>query len=295
MTTISSNGSSIVQVMAMLQQLYHADTASTASSSSTADQNAATATAVSNSIVASGYLATGSVSSGNLLALLQSQSFDDAVTSQTTGQITDATYAKWAATADKDGNGVISESEFEAAVPSNVSVAAADQLYASIDTQGTGQVTAAQLSQGLAAAVASGPAAPTPTGGTNRLFEALDTNGDAQVTKTELENDRAAGLTQAQADALFSALDLNGDGKVTAAEFGQALVDASASTGAAGSSAAGSYAASQNRALAILSQLAPGNDTASLLDLFNSVDASGQTATGIQGSTSNLNQFLGLD
>jgi len=303
MQAISTSGSSITQLMAMLQQLYHQDSSSTASSSSstasTVDQNAATATAVSNSIAASGFLAGSALTNASLMTLLQSQSFDDAATNSSTGQSTDATYAKWAATADSDDNGLISKAEFEAAVPSNISATQADQLFASIDTQGTGSVSAAQLRQGLAAAIAAGPVAATPSGGTNRLFEALDTNGDGTVTKAEFEADRATGVTQAQADAVFAQLDLNGDGNLTPGEFGEALVGDSATAAAAGTTTPTAAASSASRALDILSGLG-SDDTSganSLLNgafasFVNTLDANQQSAGSIQTSTSSLASFL---
>ena len=306
MQVSGTSGSSITELMAMLQQLYHSDssstasTTSTASSASTVDQNAATATAVDNSIAASGFLSSSSsLSSTSLMALLQTQSFDDASTTQTTGQATDATFAKWAATADSNGDGLISKAEFEAAVPSNITPAQADQLFATIDTQGTGSVTAAQLRQGLTAAIAAGPVAAAPSGGTNRLFEALDTNGDGNVTKAEFEADRATGVTQAQADAVFAQLDLNGDGNLSPGEFGEALVGGSATAAAAGTTTTTAASSSAARALDILSGLgSDGTDGANSLlngtfaSFVSTLDANQQSAGSIQTSTSSLASFL---
>ena len=306
MQAIGTSGSSITQLMTMLQQLYHQDISSTASSSSstasttsTVDQNAATATAVSNSIAGSGFLAGSALTNASLMTLLQSQSFDDAATNNSSGQSTDATYAKWAATADSDGNGLISKAEFEAAVPSNITPAQADQLFATIDTQGTGSVTAAQLRQGLTAAIAAGPVAAAPSGGTNRLFEALDTNGDGNVTKAEFEADRATGVTQAQADAVFAQLDLNGDGNLSPGEFGEALVGGSATAAAAGTTTTTAASSSAARALDILSGLgSDGTDGANSLlngtfaSFVSTLDANQQSAGSIQTSTSSLASFL---
>lgn len=303
MQAISTSGSSITQLMTMLQQLYTPNSGASASSSSstasTVDQNAATATAVCNSIAASGFLAGSSLTNASLMTLLQSQSFDDATTNGSTGQATDATYAKWAATAGSGDNGLITKAEFEAAVPSNISATQADQLFASIDTQGTGTVTATQLRQGLAAAIAAGPVATTPTGGTNRLFEALDPNGDGTVTKAQFEADRASGVTKAQADAVFAQLDLNGDGNLTEAEFGQALVNGGTTTATAGTTTTSAAASSASRALDILSGLDSNdtNGTNSLLNgdfasFVNTLDANQQSADSIQTSTSSLASFL---
>ncbi|MDB5362845.1 MAG: EF-hand protein [Rhodospirillales bacterium] len=299
MQVSSTSGSSITQLMTMLQQLYHPDSGSTASTSSTVAQQAATATAVSNSIAASKFLGNSSLSNASLMTLLQSQSFDDAATSRVTGQASDATYAKWAATADKNGNGLISKAEFEAAVPSNITTAQADQLFAGIDTKGTGSVTATQLRQGLAAAIAAGPVQAAPTGGTHRLFAALDTNGDGHVTKAELEKDRASGLTKKQADAVFAKLDTNGDGTLTPAEFAQALVGSGAAAASAGTASNAAGSSSQARALQILSQLASSStsSTNSLLDnaftsVVNTLGANQQSANSIQNSTDSLASFL---
>ena len=301
MDAISNNGSSITELMAMLQQLYHQGSSTTASSSSTSTtvQNAAAATAVANSIVGSGSLSASALSNASLMTLLQSQSFDDAVTTRTTGQITDATYAKWAGVADKNGDGTISKTEFEAAVPSNISAAQADQLFNSIDTKGTGSVTAAQLRQGLAAAIAAGPVAAAPTGGTNQLFEALDADGDGNLTRAEFEQDRANGVTQAQADATFAALDPDGTGSINARQFGQALVDGGTTSSSQSASGQSGASTSQARALDILSQLTSGGTT-SALSLLNgdvsnflgTLDANQQSATSIQNSSSSLADFL---
>ena len=300
MDAISNNGSSITELMAMLQQLYHQSGSTTASSSSSSatDQNAATATAVANSIVGSGSLSASALSNASLMTLLQSQSFDDAVTTRTTGQITDATYAKWAGVADKNGDGTISKTEFEAAVPSNISAAQADQLFNSIDTKGTGSVTAAQLRQGLTAAIAAGPVAAAPTGGTNRLFQALDTDGDGNLTRAEFEKDAAGSITQDQADATFASLDPDGTGSINARQFGQALVDGGTASTSSTSGQSGA-STSQARALDILSQLTSGGTTTtqSLLNgdyasVLGTLDANQQSATSIQNSSSNLADFL---
>lgn len=300
MQVSSTSGSSITQLMTMLQQLYHPDSGSTASTSSTVAQKAATATAVSNSIAASGFLRGGSLTNASLMTLLQAQSFDDAATRRTTGHASDATYAKWAATADKNGDGLISKAEFEAAVPSNITAAQADQLFAGIDTKGTGSVTATQLRQGLAAAIAAGPVQAAPTGGTNRLFAALDTNGDGHVTKAEFEKDRAPGLTKKQADAVFAKLDSNGDGTLTPAEFAQALVGSGAAPASAGTPSTAAGSSSQARALRILSQLGSGGTGGanSLLDsaftsTVNTLGANQQSASSIQNSTDSLASLLG--
>lgn len=300
MDAISNNGSSITELMAMLQQLYHQSSSTTASSSSSSatDQNAATATAVANSIVGSGSLSASALSNASLMTLLQSQSFDDAVTTRTTGQITDATYAKWAGVADKNGDGTISKTEFEAAVPSNISAAQVDQLFNSIDTKGTGSVTAAQLRQGLTAAIAAGPVAAAPTGGTNRLFQALDTDGDGNLTRAEFEKDAAGSITQDQADATFASLDPDGTGSINARQFGQALVDGGTTSTSSTSGQSGA-STSQARALDILSQLTSGGTatTQSLLNgdyasVLGTLDANQQSATSIQNSSSNLADFL---
>lgn len=300
MDAISNNGSSIAVLMAMLQQLYHQSGSTTASSSSSSatDQNAATATAVANSIVGSSSLSASALSNASLMTLLQSQSFDDAVTTRTTGQITDATYAKWAGVADKNGDGTISKTEFEAAVPSNISAAQADQLFNSIDTKGTGSVTAAQLRQGLTAAIAAGPVAAAPAGGTNRLFQALDTNGDGNLTRAEFEKDAAGSITQDQADATFASLDPDGTGSINARQFGQALVDGGTTSTSSTSEQSGA-STSQARALDILSQLTSGGTatTQSLLNgdyasVLGTLDANQQSATSIQNSSSNLADFL---
>jgi len=296
MQVSGTSGSSITELMAMLQQLYHSDSSSTASSASTVDQNAATATAVSNSIAASGFLSSSSsLSSTSLMALLQTQSFDDASTTQTTGQATDATFAKWASTADSNGDGLISKTEFEAAVPSNITAAEADQLFASIDTAGTGTVSVAQLRQGLAASTA-------PTGGTDRLFAALDTNGDGTITQAEFEADAGSGITKAEADAVFAQLDLNGDGSITPGEFAEALVGGGTTAAAAGTSIASAATTSQDQALEILSQLdissTPSSSSSSgLLDgtftgVLDTLDANQQSTASIQGSTDNLASLL---
>jgi Ca2+-binding EF-hand superfamily protein len=308
MQPISAGSSSIVELMAMLQQLYHPESSSTASSSSstasstsststvsTTDQNAGTATAVENSIAASGYLSSTALASGSLMALLESQSFDDASTTSITGSFSDATFDKWISTADSNHDGLISKTEFEAAVPSNVTTAQADALFASIDTAGTGTVTAAQLRAGLQSAVAAGPTAATPTGGTDRLFEALDTNGDGTVTEAEFEADAAGKLTQAQADAVFADLDIDGNGSLSATEFGFALGTQSAPVDANGDTVTSPFAASQTRALEILSSL-PSSTTfdSGISGLLDTLGANGSSATSIQNSNDSLASLLGI-
>jgi Ca2+-binding EF-hand superfamily protein len=137
----------------------------------------------------------------------------------------------------KDGN--ISQAELEQAFSANGGTAqSADQLYKTLDPNGTGSVNAQQFSTGLQSLLSSQTQAgliqaqadqttsasssqPQGHGGhLKQLFNSIDSNGDGSITQSELEKAvTGAGGTTQQADQLFSALDPNGTGSVSLQQF----------------------------------------------------------------------------
>jgi Ca2+-binding EF-hand superfamily protein len=146
---------------------------------------------------------------------------------------------------DADGDGNLTQAELEKAVTSaGGTQASADALYAKLDPNGTGTVSAAQFAANLPGPPgAPGSVAGTSDGTTARdalktlfdandpatkmaqsLFSKLDANGDGVLTKDELEKAvTAAGGTAGQADTLYAKLDPNGAGSITEQQFTQAV------------------------------------------------------------------------
>jgi Ca2+-binding EF-hand superfamily protein len=189
---------------------------------------------------------------------------------------------------DGNGDGTISKSELETAVTkAGGSKQGADALYAKLDPNGTGSVSAQQFAQSLfqamphhrhhhagetGAASASdgssatgggsaadaltslfnadgGGAGNSPTQIAQNMFAQTDSNGDGAITQSELEQAVTnAGGSKAGADALYAKLDPNGTGSVSQQQF----IDTLQPPSAAGSTA-------QDALLALLEQVAPNS------------------------------------
>jgi Ca2+-binding EF-hand superfamily protein len=144
---------------------------------------------------------------------------------------------------DTSGIGSITKSELEQAVTTaGGTTTAADALYATLDPNNTGSVTAQQFAQNLPAPPfsdqmgaqmigfqaqgwpgAGGAAGTDPASQIAQLFSQIS-GGAGSITKAELEQAvaQAGGTTQA-ADALYAQLDPNNTGSVSEQQFAQFL------------------------------------------------------------------------
>ena len=90
---------------------------------------------------------------------------------------------------DTDGNGSLSQSEFVAGRPSDMSESQATELYGKLDADGDGTISSAEFAK-------TGPQGAGPQGGPppmdDNIFSKIDTNGDGVISKEELANDMAS-------------------------------------------------------------------------------------------------------
>jgi Ca2+-binding EF-hand superfamily protein len=196
---------------------------------------------------------TGSVSQSQFLSGFQALAFSPANGAQLISAQAQSSAATDPAAAfkqqlftqiDADGDGNLTQAELEKAVTSaGGTQASADALYAKLDPNGTGTVSADQFAANLPGPSAA-PGTDVAGDGTaardavktlfdandpatkmaQSLFSKLDTNGDGVLTKDELEKAvTEAGGTPGQADTLYAKLDPNGTGSVTEQQFTQAV------------------------------------------------------------------------
>lgn len=92
---------------------------------------------------------------------------------------------------DSNQDGIVTTAEFVAARPSDVSEEQAATLFQSFDTQGTGSLSVADLTEAMKR---DGHPHPDAPGGSNDLFSSLDTNGDGTISRDEF----SAGFQSAQ-------------------------------------------------------------------------------------------------
>ena len=172
----------------------------------------------------------------NLLFQIQSQASPTTASNQTTDtmQSTDPLQQFFSAI-DTDGNGQMSQAEFENFLTKNGGTKAeADKIFAALDTNDTGSLSEAQV----ASAVQEGQPPQGRVGGhhhhghhgggaakaVDQLFSQIDSDDDGSISETDLESFVTAnGGTTAEADSDFSALDPNNTGSVTKDAFTQAL------------------------------------------------------------------------
>jgi Ca2+-binding EF-hand superfamily protein len=134
---------------------------------------------------------------------------------------------------DTDGDGAVSETEFEAGPSGNSAgsppppagtsgMSSADfinQIFSTSDTNGDGEIDSDELSQMSANAPEGAPSAET-------MLSELDTDGSGTISQSEFEAG-APSSQQAQgpmgpppsSDDIFSKLDTDGDGSISKSEF----------------------------------------------------------------------------
>jgi Ca2+-binding EF-hand superfamily protein len=135
----------------------------------------------------------------NLLTALQDVSASSASVGQTSssaGNPASQLFAKL----DGDGNGSISQSEWEAGAPQGVTTAQADNAFKSVDTNGDGQISSSELQaarphgghHGHHMAAASGDATSNLTQDVESLLQTLQQTGSTASTSTLADGSTAA-------------------------------------------------------------------------------------------------------
>ena len=125
---------------------------------------------------------------------------------------------------DADGDGAVTQEEFVAARPDDVTEEMAANLYNSFDTDTSGSLTESEFETAMNQA----PPPPPPPGGgggmgssteDSQTFSELDTNQDGVVSAEELAAARPEDVTEEMAANLFKSLDTDGSGGLTETEY----------------------------------------------------------------------------
>ena len=130
---------------------------------------------------------------------------------------------------DTDGNGTVSQSEFESYIENLGGTSnEADALYSQLDQGSTSGLTEQQLAQDATQyGPPMGPPPPPPQMSASRMADGLVNamgGSDGRVTKSEFENFVTSnGGTTSEADADFSALDTSGSGTLTTSDLENAI------------------------------------------------------------------------
>ena len=130
---------------------------------------------------------------------------------------------------DTDGNGTVSQSEFESYIENLGGTSSeADALYSQLDQGSTSGLTEQQLAQDATQYGAPmAPPPPPPQMSASQMADGLVNamgGSDGSVTKSEFENFVTSnGGTTSEADADFSALDTSGSGTLTTSDLENAI------------------------------------------------------------------------
>lgn len=174
-----------------------------------------------------------SLLSGNAMAVLMLMSpqggmqFNSDTTGSDSGQ---PSAADMYSSMDTDGDGSVSQAEFLAARPDNMSEDDATKVYDSIDTTGTGSITEEQFADSMKNMAAQNqggmPPAPPPLDSSSDssqspddVFDSLDTNKDGSVSEAEFLAGRPDDVTDDQASDLFGSIDTEGIGSISKDQF----------------------------------------------------------------------------
>ena len=129
---------------------------------------------------------------------------------------------------DANGDGALSEEEFSAARPNDVTAEMSANLYSSFDTDSSGSLTESEYTT----ATNDMPPPPPPSAGASNSgssdsssasFDALDTNQDGTISAAELAAARPEDVTEEMAANLFKSFDADGSGGLTKSEYTAAM------------------------------------------------------------------------
>ena len=125
---------------------------------------------------------------------------------------------------DTDGDGNVTEAEFVAARPSDVSEDQAASLFSSFDVEGVGSLSTEELTQHMQRPSEPPPPPPMPDDSDlSDAFSSLDTDGDGSISEAEFVAARPADLSEEDASTLFESLDTSGSGSLTEDQFTSAV------------------------------------------------------------------------
>ncbi|MHC1760370.1 MAG: EF-hand domain-containing protein [Negativicutes bacterium] len=124
---------------------------------------------------------------------------------------------------DTDADGSVTQEEFVATRPENVTEEMAANLYNSFDADESGSLTVTEYET----AMNQGPPPPPPPSGAGGMgsstesetFSDLDTNQDGVVSAEELAAARPENVSEEMAASLFKNLDADGSGGLTETEY----------------------------------------------------------------------------
>ncbi|MCY1664084.1 EF-hand domain-containing protein [Rhizobium sp. SL86] len=155
------------------------------------------------------------------MSLNMTQTSDSGATSTGTGE---GSGQDRLAELDADGDGVLSETEFLAGKPDDVTDDMASNLFGELDADGDGAISAEELAQSEPSAKRAGGPPPPPQDVAEdetdeETVDPLDTDGDGQVSEAEFLAGRPDDVTEEMATNLFSNLDTDGDGIISADEL----------------------------------------------------------------------------
>lgn len=135
---------------------------------------------------------------------------------------------------DTDGDGTVSQAEFVAARPDDVTEEMATQLYSSLDTDSSGTLSESEF------AVMENNNASTATSGLtsadtliSALYDNMDTDGDGTISQAEFLAARPDDVTEEMATQLYSSLDTDNSSTLSASEIAAVLNNTLSSTATA--------------------------------------------------------------
>lgn len=144
------------------------------------------------------------------------------------GTMNPPSFADMFAAMDDDGDGSVSEAEFVAARPEDVTEEMATALFGRIDSEGSGSISEDQYVSMMEAQPPMGPPPPPQNEDTERLsfadlFAEMDSDGDGTISAAEFVAARPDDVTEDMATQLFSDIDTEQTGSITEEQFTTAM------------------------------------------------------------------------